>query len=274
MREVSIKLQKDDALEAGAHSTLRNAFALSGAGLTRDVAPAVAVLAIAVIFSLFFGRHEVAWAPAIMKAVFRFFRITLVLCLPLSVLLPVYRLIINRNRKAFLHVGQTDLAVRPLTHWLFRPFQGIGIAFLFRAKLFAMLQLVGGPASLLKQGGGPGVGRFLLTSVIIACASLLLSTLWTLDDMGIRYLHRRDQELKMVGKYVGTVMPIVFGTYGLVGLMADYTLANASLAVLKAVLILYPPFACFAVLHARLIRARKGFAAKRSVLGEGGVWRM
>ena len=208
-----------------------------------------------------------------MRATLRFFRITLVLCVPLSVLLPLYRFIVDRNREVLLRVGHAELAVQPLRHWLFRPFQGIGIAFLFRTKLLTMLQFIGGPVSLLRHGGGPDARRFVLTSVVTVSASLLLSILWTMDDMGIRYANRRDQELKMIGKYVGTLMPIVFGTYGVIGLMSDYPLDGALLAVLRAVLILYPPFACFTVLHAYLIRGRKGFMAKRDGLEEGGVWR-
>jgi len=115
--------------------------------------------------------------------------------------------------------------------------------------------------------------RSLLASVVIAFASLLLSTIWTLDDMGIRYANRRDQELKMIGKYVGTFMPVVFGIYGIVGVMDNYPATQALLAVIRAISVLYPPFACFTALHAYLIRSEKGFAAKVNKIEEGGVWR-
>ena len=39
-----------------------------------------------------------------------------------------------------------------------------------------------------------------------------------MDDLGIRYFNRKDYEIKMVGKYVGTLMPIVFGLYGVLSL--------------------------------------------------------
>jgi hypothetical protein len=244
-------------------------------GLVRDIAPGITALCAAIAFSLFFGRSQNTWEPAIVGGMLRFFRFTLVLCIPLCILFPVYSLIIDWKRRALLRVKQDEFAIQPLKHWLFRPFQGIGIAFLFRTKLLAMLQLIGGPAvpaSLLFQGGLLDLRRSLLTSAVIAFASLLLSTLWTLDDMGIRYANRRDQELKMVGKYVGTLMPVVFGMYGVIGVMANYPTAEALLTLLRAVFVLYPPFVCFTVIHTYLIRSRKGFAAKRSMIEEGGVW--
>jgi len=240
----------------------------------RDVAPALAALFVAVIFLLFFGRSESGWGQTTLGAILRFLRNALILCIPLSFLLPVYRFIVEMKKKVLVRVGQTELTVKPLKHWLLRPFQGIGIAFLFRTKLLTMLQLVGGPVSLLRHGGGDlDVRRLALTSAIIVCVSLLLSILWTLDDMGIRYANRKDQELKMIGKYVGTLMPVIFGIYGVYGLMSDYPLAKALIALVRAVLVLYPPFVCFTVLHAYVIRSRAGFAAEGDALEQGGVWR-
>jgi hypothetical protein len=251
-------------------------YASTSPGLVRDIAPGVIALCAAILFSFFFGRYQSTWVPAIVRGILRFFRITLVLCIPLCILFPVYSFVINVTKRALLRVSQDELAIQPLRHWLFRPFQGIGIAFLFRTKLLAALQLIGGPAvraSLLMRGGGLDWHRSFLMSAVIAFASLLLSTLWTLDDMGMRYANRRDQELKMVGKYVGTLMPVIFGIYGILGVMANYPTAEALLAVLRAVFVLYPPFACFTVLHTYLIRSRKGFAAESSMVEEGGVWR-
>jgi hypothetical protein len=271
-----MKFQKDTATEAERDRIRWITWAPLSPGLVRDLTPAVAALAAAIIFSFFFGRSHTAWQPAIiMRGILRFFRITVALCIPLCVLFPVYRFIIEWKRDVLLRVEQNELVIQPVKHWLERPFQGIGIAFLFRTKLLIMLQLIGGPAmpvSLFARGG-LGWRQTLLASAVIAFASLLLSTLWTLDDVGIRYANRRSHELKMIGKYVGTVMPLVFGTYGVIGLMANYPTAEALLAVLKAVFVLYPPFACFTVLHTYLIRGRRGFIAMGNTIEEGGVWR-
>jgi len=39
--------------------------------------------------------------------------------------------------------------------------------------------------------------------------------------------NRKDQELKMIGKYVGTLMPILFGLYGIFSLLDDYPARQA-----------------------------------------------
>jgi hypothetical protein len=53
--------------------------------------------------------------------------------------------------------------------------------------------------------------RLLVISGVTVCISLFLSFLWTLDDTGISYANRKDQEIKMIGKFVGTLMRILIG---------------------------------------------------------------
>ena len=117
-------------------------------------------------------------------------------------------------------------------------------------------------SSLLIPEGHFQIGRLLLITLITVFVSLLLSTIWTLDDMGIRYFNRKDQELKMIGKYVGTVMPVIFGFYGIVNLLANYSTAEAFLFAFKIAVVLYPPLAVFAVLHTYFIRSRDGLFSK------------
>jgi hypothetical protein len=102
--------------------------------------------------------------------------------------------------------------------------------------------------------------------------SLLLSTLWTLDDVGIRVVNRKDQELKMIGKYVGTLMPILFGFYGIFSLIADYPDRQAFIFLFRIVMILYPPFTVFAVIHFRFLRNREEHFSERTSLRKGGIW--
>jgi hypothetical protein len=153
--------------------------------------------------------------------------------------------------------------------------QGIGIGLLFETKLLAALQiLTGAPAQpvLFFSRGQIQLDRFLVITGIIVVISLLLSTLWTLDDVGIRYVNRADQEIKMIGKYVGTVMPILFGFYGIFSLMADYPARQAFIFLFRIVMILYPPFAVFAVLHFRYLRSREEHFSESTSLRKGGIW--
>jgi hypothetical protein len=71
--------------------------------------------------------------------------------------------------------------------------------------------------------------------------------------MGIRYFNRKNQEIKMIGKYMGTFMPVLFGFYGIFSLFGEYSKTEALLYLFQIVVILYPPFAIFSVLHAHFV---------------------
>ncbi len=229
----------------------------------RDTYPVAAVLLVTIAIPFFYG--ELAPTPGwwlACKAPFRFLRFASILCVPLFALPAIYNVFIRRKSTILLRVERTrGFNIEPVRHWLFRPFQGIGIGLLFGTKLLGVLQLVAGPtvgSSLLIPEGHFQLGRLLLITLITVFVSLLLSLLWTLDDMGIRYFNRRDQELKMIGKYVGTVMPVIFGFYGIINLMGNYSAGEAFLFAFKIAFVLYPPLAVFAVLHTYFIRSRIG----------------
>jgi hypothetical protein len=172
----------------------------------------------------------------------------------------------EKRREPYLH---------PIKHWIFRPLQGIGIGLLFETKLLAALQILTGVTThpiLFFSRGEIQIGRWLVITGITVIISFLLSTLWTLDDVGIRYVNRKDQEIKMIGKYVGTLMPVLFGFYGIFSLIADYPTKQAFVFLFRIVMILYPPFAAFAVMHFRFLRSREEYFSERTSLKKGGIW--
>lgn len=75
----------------------------------------------------------------------------------------------------------------------------------------------------------------------------------------------------MIGKYVGTLMPVIFGTYGILGLMANYPVTEAVLSIFRAVITLYPPFVLFAVAHAYAVKNRKNFITIRNTIEQGAI---
>ena len=239
------------------------------------IAPALLVLLFTVAFSAFFGGpHLLKGWQAIWKTFLRFFRFTLVLCLPLYTLVPMYGFIVERMKEHLLQIEKKrDFTTHRLKHWAFRPFQGIGIGLLFSTKLLNILQLIAGStvkASLLIPEGQFELARLLMITAVSVFISLLLSILWTLDDMGIRYFNRKDQEFKMIGKYAGTIVPVVFGMYGLLGLLANYPTDQAFIYAFKIIVVLYPPLMVFAVAHAYLLRKKAGLL-KRTLVKKGGI---
>lgn len=243
----------------------------------KDITPALLFLLVTTIFIAFSGGADSLqnW-QLIIRAILRFLRLTISLCLPLYALLPIYSLIVDKKRNVLLRIEQReDLNVHPLKHWVFRPLQGAGIGLLFGTKLLSVLQLIAGAtvkSSLLIPEGQFQVDRLIMTTVITILVSLFLSTLWALDDMGIRYFNRRDQEIKMIGKYVGTLMPVIFGLYGVLGLFANFPRVQALVYLFKILVVLYPPLAVFAVVHTYFIKNRGAFLSKSIQIKKGGIY--
>ena len=229
--------------------------------LAKEISPALIVLFFSILFSYFFDSLTPLKGWVIPLRIFAFIRFALTLCLPLYALLPIFRFTVARMRDKLLQTeNRQELRIHTMKHWIFRPFQGIGIGFLFETKLLAALQIITGVTEqplLFFPRGQFQLGRILIISGIIVVISLLLSTLWTLDDMGIRYVNRKDQEIKMIGKYIGTLMPIIFGFYGIFSLIADYPMRQVFIFLFRTVLILYPPFTIFAVFHFLFLRNRE-----------------
>jgi hypothetical protein len=238
---------------------------------TKEIGHAFLILMITIIISILLGEFAFmrGW-EAIYRGSLRFFRIALFLCLPLLLLSPIFSklgFVMRRRKGIFLQIkGKQELEIYPMKHWLFRPFQGIGIGLLFATKFLGVLPIVTGsnataPLFLSRNQFQPG--RLLIATGITILVALLLSTLWTMDDLGIRYFNRKDYEVKMVGKYVGTLMPIVFGLYGVLSLFGEFSKVQALIYLFQVVVILYPPFAVFSVFHAHFVQKRAEDLSKR-----------
>jgi hypothetical protein len=232
--------------------------------LANDISPALLIFCISIAFSISIQNlpTQDIW-EMFASAVIRFFRLTFFLCLPLFLLFPVYRFVAQKMKGALLRVDdKREVQIHPFTLWIARPFQGIGIGLFFISKLLTALTIMVGPInepSLLFSLGQFQVGRFLSIMVIAIIVSILLSSIWTFDDMGIRYFNRKDQEIKMIGKYVGTLMPIIFGFYGILNLLENYPGIQVLAYLFKITFILYPPFSIFAVIHTYMIRNKYEF---------------
>ena len=244
---------------------------------TKEVGLGLLVLIFSIVASIFLGEFTfLKGSEAIYKGLFRFLRITLLLCLPLYLLFPIFEglgRVVQRKNEAFFQVKEKqELEIHPVKHWLIRPLQGIGIGLLFGMKLLSVLQVMTGTttrASLLIPTGQFQPGRFLIVTGITILISLLPSTLWTLDDMGIRYFNRKNQEIKMIGKYAGTLMPILFGFYGAWSLFSEFQKTQAFIYLFQIVIILYPPFTIFSVFHTHFVQKREEILLERLFIEKG-----
>jgi len=229
------------------------------------------ILIVTIIISILSGEFAFmrGW-DAVYRGLFRFFRIAFFLCVPLYMVLPIYSklgFVFQKMKGVLIQVeGKQELEIDHIKHWLSRPFQGIGIGLLFASKLLGVLQIVTGstatvPLFLPQSHFEPG--RLLIAMGITVLVSLFLSGLWTMDDLGVRYFNRGDYEIKMVGKYVGTLMPIVFGLYGILNLFGEFSKPQAIIYIFQVVIILYPPFTVFSIFHLHFVQRKAEDLSKR-----------
>jgi hypothetical protein len=245
--------------------------------LSKEVGPAFLILILSIVFPIF--SEEFAFLrgwESVCRGFLPFFRTTFLLCLPLFLLPAIFSnfgSLIEGRKKIFIQIkGKQKLEIRPIKHWLLRPFQAIGIGLLFGTKLLGVLQLVTGStatASVLLPQGQFQPGRLLSVTGITILVSLLLSSLWTMDDLGIRYFNRRNYEIKMVGKYVGTLMPIIFGLYGVFSLFDQFSKRQALTYLVQIIVILYPSFTVFSVLHAHFVQKNAKNLSKSLFIQKG-----
>lgn len=243
----------------------------------KEFAPALMVLCLNIFLGLFIpGFSFVKDWEVVYKVLSRFIRFALLLTLPLFGLLPAYVWFVRKTRATLIQVeSKQNLNIHPLKHWIFRPLQGIGTGLLLETKLLSVLQVITGVTPrpfLFFPPRQIELQRFFVVSGATVFISLLLSFLWTLDDMGIRYVNRRDQEIKMIGKFVGTLMPILFGFYGILSLLSIYPKEQAAINLFKTFVILYPPFVVFSIFHSYFVKGREEELSRRTDLGSGGIW--
>jgi hypothetical protein len=227
----------------------------------REMGPALVILLATLMISTFITEFTFTFGlNAAWKTLFRFLRLSLVLSLPLLLLPSISSIMqefFNRGNRQLIQVQEErDLSIHPLKNWILRPFQGIGLSMLIAAKLLSFLEIYTGSRVTLDTVLPPGhfnPERFLGATAIAIIVSLLLSFFWTLDDLGVRYHNRKTQEVRMIGKYIGLLLPIFFGFYGIINLFEEHSRLLAAQYIAQMVVVLYPPFVVFTVLHARYL---------------------
>ena len=219
--------------------------------------PAVAVLLLTVFISAFLGKFTfITGMESFWKILLRFFRLIIILALPI-LFLPYVSIVMQY----FLNRGSYRLIQMPEDRghefnrwqgWLIRPLQCIGLAMLIASKFITVLQIYTGDTIATAAVLPPlhfSLGRFLSITAIAMTTSLLLSFLWTLDDLGIRYSNTRTGEVRMIGRYIGMLLLIVFGFYGIFNLFEIHERLLAVQYIFQMIIVLYPPFVVMTVLH-------------------------
>jgi hypothetical protein len=233
--------------------------------------PAVVVLLLTLLISAFFTKFVfVSGVESFWKILLRFFRLTIILALPILCLpyvSAVMQYLLNRGNYRLIQMREERSHEFNRWHgWLIRPLQCIGLAMLIAAKFITVLQIYTGDAITTSTVLPPlhfSLGRFLSITAIAMTTSLLLSFLWTLDDVGIRYSNTKTGEVRMIGRYIGMLLPIIFGFYGIFNLFESHEQLLAVQYILQMIIVLYPPFVVMTVLHFLYIEKYENFLLEK-----------
>jgi hypothetical protein len=233
--------------------------------------PALAVLFLTVLISGFFSEFTFAVGmESVWKILLRFLRFSFILVIPIPLLPHVCGLmhgLLNRHNLRLIQIREERHPVRiPWQIWFIRPFQGIGLAMLIATKLIALVQISTNAAinsSVVLPPAQFQLGRFLSATAVAVTTSLLLSFLWSLDDLGIRQHNRKTGEIRIIGKYLSALLPILFGFYGMFSLFESHERLLAFRYIAQMVLALYPPFLVLAVVHKFYTEKRELLILKR-----------
>ncbi len=245
----------------------------------RDMGPALALLLATLIISTFITEFTFNFGlPALWKTLFRFLRLTLVLTLPLLLLPYLCTLLkgfFKRGPRHLIRIQEDrGSSKHPMRNWIIRPFQGIGLVMLLATRLLSLLEVYSGSKitvdTILPQGAF-NAGRFLSSVGIGMAVSLLLSFLWTLDGLGVRYYNKKTKEVRVIGKYVGQLLPILFGFYGIISLFDINNQVLVIKYVAQMVIILYPPFVIFSVIHSRYTESHRDILLARLKFSQQGL---
>jgi hypothetical protein len=233
--------------------------------------PALAILFLTMVISVFFTELTfVVGIESVWKILLRFLRFLFILIIYIPLLphlLGFSQHLLNQGNFRLVQIREEHDYVRnPWQIWFIRPFQGLGLAMLIATKLIVLVQISTNSAinsSVVLPPAQFNLGRFLGATAVGMMTSLLLSFLWSLDDLGIRQHNRKTGEIRMIGKYVGVLLPILFGFYGIFNLFESHEHLLAVRYMAQMVVVLYPPFLVMAVIHNLYIEKREFLILKR-----------
>jgi hypothetical protein len=247
------------------HRLIDGIFHYSGSGEGRslrdilfELSPAIVVLAATFVVSFSVGTAEGLFlVQSNARTSVRFLAITTILLVPLPILPPLIAFAGKRLAdEGFLgrlvkgEMRSSDEFRKSLL-WIIRPLQGIGMSMLFSNQFLNLFRNFS-EASFLNAVISP-----ILFIVVSMPISILFSVIWSLDDLGIKLYHKQSGEVRLVGSYVGTILPVIFGAIGIYSLFQRSSPTGALLFLVLMVMVLYPPYVLFAVIHDKFLGQRK-----------------
>jgi len=222
------------------------------------VSPAVFVFALTMVISFVTGNPEDLFLTSSIRGIpVRFVVLTILLATPILALprLLTFTWKITKNRDVFGYKlvranTSVDREVSKLVVWALRPLQGISLSLILAERFLGLLEF----------STGVSYPRFLVSMALLfmggAFTSVFLSVVWAFDDLGVRMYNSKTAEVHMPGSSIGTFLPLITGAIGVFGLFHTHLPMDALTDLLEIVMVLYPSYVFFAVLHHEFIARR------------------
>ena len=221
--------------------------------------PALLVLALTVIISLAMGHPEGLFlARSTSSILIRFVFATPVLVAPIAILPRLLTLAANltkSNRFLGYFVKTRAVPHREFTvssDLVLRPLQGMALSLIFAERFLYFLEFSTGtsyPNVIVRST----VFAFLMVNPLI---SLFLSFMWTFDDLGVKLYSKKTGEARMLGSSIGIAVPLITGAIGVSTLFHRTYPMDALVDLLGGLMILYPPYVLFVIIHHEFVRRR------------------
>jgi len=230
------------------------------------VLPVVSTLALTAIISLVSGHPGGLFLAGSLRAVgVRFLIATLALALPV-ILLPKLIGLVSRITANQTFLGQLvksplgeDRELNIPVDWFLRPIQGISLSLIVAERFLSFLEFsIGSSLDFIATR----LTVFVIGGVL---SSLFLSTIWTLDDLGVQLYNRKTGEIHLAGSRIGTVLPLITGAIGVASLFHTNLPVEALIDLAQIILVLYPPYVSFTVIHHEFIKHQKSKLIDRLV---------
>jgi hypothetical protein len=222
------------------------------------VMPAVFVLVLTMVISFVTGHPEDLFLTRSIRIIpIRFVVLTILLAAPILALprLLTFTSKITKNRGVFgLELVRSntnvDRELSKLVVWALRPLQGISVSLILAERFLGLLEF----------STGVSYPRFLVSIALLfmggAFTSVFLSVVWAFDDLGVKIYNSKTAEVHMTGSSIGTFLPLITGAIGVFGLFHTNLPMDALTDLLEIVMVLYPSYVFFAVLHHEFIARR------------------
>jgi len=208
-------------------------------------------LATVVISAVIANSSAIFLARSTFVIVLRFVLMTTILLIQLPLIPRLLSLIVNRvdawksSIWEFVRARSRNFLARTTVPeiWILRPLQGIGLSMIFAERVLNIFE-ISERTSVTEALARPFL--FTIGGILVA---LLLSTVWALDDLGIRLYFGKTGEVRMIGSIIGTTFPILFGVLGVYTLFENSGVVYGTFLTLGIVAILYPPYNILAIIH-------------------------